>query len=51
MQIDKCVENSNKIYEKWIQPIITKVLINTRWRPNQLVDANMVNIVNEDYEQ
>lgn len=25
--------------EKWTQPIITKVLINTRWKLNQLIDA------------
>ena len=25
---------------KWMRPIITKVLINTRWRLNQLIDNN-----------
>ena len=29
---------SDKVCEKWMRPIITKVLINTRWRLNQLID-------------
>ena len=32
---------SSKMCEKWMQLIITKVLINTRWRLNQLIDGNM----------
>jgi hypothetical protein len=28
----------DKVCEKWMRPIITKVLINTRWRLNQLID-------------
>ena len=28
----------DKVCEKWMQPIITKVIINTRWRLNQLID-------------
>ena len=31
---------SDKVCEKWMRPIITKVLINTRWRLNQLIDNN-----------
>ena len=31
---------SEKVCEKWMRPIITKVLINTRWRLNQLIDNN-----------
>ena len=31
---------SDKLCEKWMRPIITKVLINTRWRLNQLVGNN-----------
>lgn len=31
---------SKKVCEKWMRPIITKVLINTRWRLNQLIDNN-----------
>ena len=31
---------SDKVCEKWKRPIITKVLINTRWRLNQLMDNN-----------
>ena len=34
-------EDSSKVSEKWMQPIITMVLINTRWRFNQLIDKNM----------
>ena len=30
----------DKVCEKWMRPIITKVLINTRWRLNQLIDNN-----------
>ena len=30
----------HKVCEKWMRPIITKVLINTRWRLNQLIDNN-----------
>lgn len=30
---------SYKVSEKWVGPIITKVLITTRWRLNTLVDA------------
>ena len=29
---------SDKVCEKWMRPIITKVLINTRWRLNELID-------------
>jgi hypothetical protein len=32
---------SNKVCEKWMQPIITNVLINTRWRFNQPIENNM----------
>ena len=28
----------DKVCEKWMRPIITKVLINTRWRLNQLIN-------------
>jgi hypothetical protein len=46
--IDVCVWHAywemcghcNKVCEKWMRPIITKVLINTRWRLNQLIDNN-----------
>jgi hypothetical protein len=31
---------SNKVCEKWMRPIITKVLINIRWRLNSLIDNN-----------
>ena len=30
----------DKVCKKWMRPIITKVLINTRWRLNQLIDNN-----------
>ena len=30
----------DKVCEKWMRPIITKVLINTRWRLNQLINNN-----------
>ena len=30
----------DKVCEKWMRPIITKVFINTRWRLNQLIDNN-----------
>ena len=32
---------SSKVCEKWMQPITTKVLINTHWRLNQFIDNNM----------
>ena len=32
--------HTDKVCEKWMRPIITKVLINTRWRLNQLIDNN-----------
>jgi len=28
------------VNEKWVGPIITKILINTRWRLNGLIDRN-----------
>lgn len=31
---------SDKVCEKWMRPIISKVLINTRWRLNSLIDNN-----------
>lgn len=31
---------SDKVCEKWMRPIITKVLINTPWRLNSLIDNN-----------
>jgi hypothetical protein len=31
---------SDKVCEKWMRPIITKVLINTRWRLNSIIDNN-----------
>ena len=34
-------EESSKVYKKWMQPIITTVLINTSWRLNQLIDNNI----------
>jgi len=30
---------SVRVSEKWISPIVTKILINTRWRLNGLIDG------------
>lgn len=30
---------SSKLSDRWVSPIITKILINTRWRLNGLIDA------------
>jgi hypothetical protein len=40
----------DKVCEKWMPPIITKVLINTRWRLNQLIDNNAGKPVDVDAE-
>ena len=40
-QTGRCVENRAKFFEKWMQPIIIKVLITTRWKLNQLIDKNI----------
>jgi len=30
---------SSRVSDKWISPIVTKILINTRWRLNGLIDG------------
>ena len=40
----------DKVCEKWMRPIITKVLINTRRRLNQLIDNNAGKQVDLDLE-
>jgi hypothetical protein len=34
----ECRGKKKKINEKWVSPIITKVLITARWRLNNLID-------------
>lgn len=35
----KMTGQSVRVSEKWISPIVTKILINTRWRLNGLIDG------------
>ena len=34
------IGDSDRVSEKWMQPLITEVLINMHWRINQCIDAD-----------
>lgn len=40
-----------KLSERWVGPIITKILISTRWRLNTLIDVGQPKLVDVTYEQ
>lgn len=42
---------SEGVSEKWVSPIITKILINTRWRLNGLIDTEKTKLVEVTDEQ
>lgn len=45
------LEQSFRLSEKWMGPIITKILITSRWRLNTLIDARQPKLAHVSDEQ